>query len=259
MKRSAFLLSVVLLNASLMRAQWRTFEVASVKPSVSGVNGVQGGCHGIDSKYGSGPMAGRPPLGRCVITDGRLSHFIGIAWGVTMQNLKTGPDWIERGDERFNIEAKAENPRTATEEQLLHMLQALLIERFKLKFHREEIERPGFALMVAKSGPKLQASAFPDEAINMAGGKPSPGRPVLLNVRRFSMARLAEMLSGYGPGPTVDKTGLTGEYDFKLAWNDNAGPSVFSALQDQLGLRLEPRKVPISLFVVDSAQKPEPE
>jgi uncharacterized protein (TIGR03435 family) len=88
------------------------------------------------------------------------------------------------------------------------------------------------------------------------GGKPQ-GRPISLNVRKWCMVNLAEFLSGYGPGPVVDKTGLPGDYDIKLSWDEKDGPSVFSALQDQLGLRLEPQKVSISLFVVDSAQKPD--
>jgi len=81
-----------------------TFEVASIKPA-NEPGGVQGGCHGVDSIYTPGQQASAPPLGRCVITDGRLSHMVGIAWDVTMQMLKTGPDWIQRGDERFNLEA----------------------------------------------------------------------------------------------------------------------------------------------------------
>ena len=235
--------------ATLLPAQ--TFEVASVRPSNNPMSGVRGGCHGIDSRENL-----ETPLGRCVITDGRLSHMIGIAWDISMINLKTGPDWIQRGSDRFNLEAKAENPRTATEEQLLHMLQALLIERFKLKYHREERTESGYALLVGKNGSKLKESTA--DQMDMEGGKPIKGRPVALVVRKFSMERLAEMMSAWGPGPTVDKTGLKGEYDFKLSWDDNAGPSVFSALQDQLGLRLEPQKVTTKLFVVDSAEKPEP-
>ena len=93
-----------------------------------------------------------------MITDARLSHLIGIAYGVSMLNLKTGPDWIQRGDLRFNVEAKAENPTTTTERQLLTMLQNVLIERFQLKFHHETSEISGFALVAAKNGPKLQVS-----------------------------------------------------------------------------------------------------
>ena len=240
---------LLLLTATLLHAQ-PAFEVASIKPSNDSMGGVQGGCHGIDSK--STPV----PLGRCVITDGRLSHMIGIAWDVSMKNLKSEPDWIARGGDRFNLEAKAEDPRTTTEKQLLQMLQALLIERFKLKFHREEVKESGFAMEVGKNGPKLNESTA--DRMGFDGGKPVPGRPAAVSVRKVSMAMLAEIVSAYGPGPTIDKTGLTGEYDFKLNWDDTEGPSLATALQEQLGLKLVPQKVTTSLFVVDSAEKPGP-
>jgi uncharacterized protein (TIGR03435 family) len=238
-----------LFTATLLQAQ-SAFEVASIKPSNNPMGGVQGGCHGIDSKQTF------VPLGRCVIADGRLSHMIGIAWDVSMQNLKSEPDWIARGNDRFNLEAKAEDPRTTTEQQLIQMLQTLLVERFRLKYHREEVRASGYALVVAKNGPKLKESTA--DRMGFDGGKPSLGRPIALSVHKVSMALLAEMISGYGPGPTVDKTGLTGEYDVKLNWDDNAGPSLYSALQDQLGLKLVPQRVTTSLFVVDSAEKPGP-
>ena len=132
-----------------------TFEVASVKVGDT-LNGVRGGCRGSDTVYPPGQQAGAIPLGRCVISDARLSHLIGIAYGVTMADLRTGPDWIQRGDLRFNVGAKAEDPR-ATERQLLSMLQNLLVERFQLKFHNETREVADFVLTVASGGPKTAA------------------------------------------------------------------------------------------------------
>ena len=70
------------------------------------------------------------------------------------------------------------------------------------------------------------------------------------------MVLLAQFLSTFGPGPVKDETGLPGEYDFKLNWDETNGPSLFTALQEQLGLRLESRKVPVSFFVIESAQRP---
>jgi uncharacterized protein (TIGR03435 family) len=70
------------------------------------------------------------------------------------------------------------------------------------------------------------------------------------------MEMLAEMLTGLGPGPVRDQTGLKGAYDFKLFWDETGGPSLFTALQEQLGLRLEPHKVPLSFFIFESAQRP---
>lgn len=239
------------------------FEVASVKVAASGPNGVQGGCHGIDSVYSPRQKAEAPPLGRCVITDARLSHLIGIAYGISMQNLKTGPDWIQRGDLRFNVEGKAEEPGKATEQQLLTMLQDLLIDRFQLKFHYETSETSGFTLTVAKGGPKLQISTSDEtgQTFFAPNGqttlKPFPGQPMSLNARKYSITMLVNLLSAVGGnGPGVDKTGLSGEYDFKLAWDEDAGPALATALRDQLGLRMEAAKIPVSTFVLDSAEKP---
>jgi uncharacterized protein (TIGR03435 family) len=235
------------------------FEVASIKPATSSQNGVHGGCHGIDSIYTPGLAAAAPPFGRCVIGDARLSHLVFIAWGVpTMQLIKSGPEWIASGDERFNVEAKAENPTKVTEKQLLAMLQALLIERFQLKYHREPAELPGVALVVAKNGPKFHESKSQDEKFDFGReGKPSRGRPGTFNARRLSMEKLVHLLSTFGRrGPVVDKTGLAGHYDFTLAWDDDAGPTLDVALREQLGLRLESQKVPVEYFVIDSARRP---
>jgi uncharacterized protein (TIGR03435 family) len=232
------------------------FEVASVKPAASGPNGVHGGCHGIDSVYTPGQA--RPPLGRCVIGDARLSHLVNIAWGMqTMQLIKSGPVWIAGGDERFNVEAKAENPTEVTEKQLLAMLQALLIERFQMKFHREPTEVAGFALTVAKNGPKLHETKAEDEDFSFGEGKPIRGKPATFNARRFPMQKLVDLLSAFGGrGPGIDKTGLQGLYDFTLTWDDEAGPTLDVALREQLGLRLESQKIPVAYFVIDSAQRP---
>jgi uncharacterized protein (TIGR03435 family) len=172
--------------------------------------------------------------------------------------IKSGPEWIARGLERFDVVAKAEDPSKATEQQLLTMLQAMLVERFQMKFHREPAEEPGFALIVAKNGPLLQLSKSPDAALSLgAQGKPRPGEPVKLRARRYSMALLVRFLSTFGgKGPGVDKTGLDGLYDFTLSWDDDTGPTLSDALREQLGLRMEPQKVTISNFVIDSAQRP---
>jgi uncharacterized protein (TIGR03435 family) len=238
------------------------FEVATVKQAPPGPNGVRGGCHGNNSVYTPSQQAEAPPLGRCVITDARLSHLIGIAYGVTMLNLKTGPDWIQRGDLRFNVEGKVEDPSKSTEQQLLSMLQNLLVERFQLRFHYEPGDAAGFALTVAKNGPKLKASQSAETTVLFKGPKgeaqikPGPGQPISMTARKCSIAMLINVLSLTGNGQGLDKTGLTGEYDFTLAWDENAGPDLSTALREQLGLRIDTAKVPVSILVVDSAQKP---
>jgi len=251
------LLSTIVL-AGVAYAQ-PAFEVASVKPANPGNNGFRGGCHGIDTRYsGANERASAPPLGRCVITDARLSHMIGIAFSVgSFAYIKGGPDWLMTGTDRFSVDAKAEDPAKATEAQLLQMLQGLLIERFHLKFHRETREMPGYALLVAKNGPKFKQSTGEDVEFTFgADGKPREGQPVCLTAHKWPASMLATILTQMGKGPAIDKTGLTGEYDLKLCWNDTDGPSLFSALQDQLGLKFEAQKVPVSFFIVESAQKP---
>jgi uncharacterized protein (TIGR03435 family) len=234
-----------------------TFEVASIRLTTDGVQGVRGGCHGIDTVYTPGQQNEVPPLGRCVIRDGRLSHMVGIAWDITMQMLKTGPDWIQRGYERFNLEAKAEDPSRTTEKQLLQMLQALLIECFQLKFHLEPVDLSGFALTVAKGGPKLVESKSQDSDGSFGPkGKPSAGAG-MFKARRYSMREFVRLLSAFGDrGPGVDETGLTGLYDFTLTWDNEAGPTLETALREQLGLRMQSAKVTTSYFVIDSARRP---
>jgi uncharacterized protein (TIGR03435 family) len=240
------------------------FEVASVKIATSGGNGVSGGCRGIDSAYSAEEQkrGGMPPLGRCVITDARLSHLIGIAYGVSMQTLDTGADWIQRGDLRFDVQAKAENPATTTRQQLLTMLQNLLVERFQIKFHYVTKEESGFALVVAKNGQKLHTSTSEDEKLTFFGPNgeelPKPmGAAVKVKAQKCSVSALKDLVAFAGNmGPGVDRTGLTGVYDFSLSWNEEDGPSLASALRDQLGLQVRPEKVPVARFVLDSAQKP---
>jgi len=242
------------------------FEVASVKVAASGRNGVNGGCRGIDSVFSAEEQkrGGIPPLGRCVITDARLSHLIGIAYGVSMQVLDTGPDWIQRGDLRFDVEGKAENPASATRQQLLTMLQNLLVERFQIKFHHVTKEEPGFALIVAKNGPKLHPSTSEEEKLTFFGPNgeelPKPmGNAIRVNAWKCSLSGLKDVITFVGNiGPGVDRTGLAGVYDFTLSWNEEEGPSLASALRDQLGLEVRREKVPVDRFVLDSAQKPTP-
>ena len=265
---ASFILAV--LAASQLSAQTNAapqllkFEVASIKVAAAGPNGVRGGCRGVDSVYSSEERerGGIPGLGRCRITDARLSHLIGIAYGVSMQVLETGPDWIQRGDLRFDVDAKAENPASATREQLLTMLQNLLVERFQIKFHYVTKEEPGFALVVAKNGPKLHASTSEEEKLRFFApngeeiGKPF-GNAIQVNARKCSMSTLKDLVAFTANiGQGIDRTGLTGVYDFTLSWNEDEGPSLASALRDQLGLQLRAEKVPVVRFVLDSAQKP---
>jgi uncharacterized protein (TIGR03435 family) len=199
--------------------------------------------------------------------------MIGVAYDITMDLLKGGPDWVAGGDNRYDLEAKAEDPSTATEADLLAMLQRLLADRFKLKFHRETQEMDGFELVVAKNGPKIK-QAGPDEEERIGLGTPgsqdvgdvkraaveggkdgAPPVAMVLSVQKVSMATLAQLLQLFGRmGHIADATNLKGFYDAKLIIE--TGQAVNGPLQEQLGLKLEARKIPIEMIVVDSAEKP---
>jgi len=244
-------------------AQTQQFEVASVKPTRQ-PGGVRQACHGTDSKIlGNDPRA-LAPLGRCVVVAGRLSHMIGMAYDVPMDMLRGGPEWVATGNDRFDVEARVEDPTSATESQLMTMFQTLLADRFKLKFHREPHDSDGFALVVARNGLKVKEAA-PDEPRKLeirAGGsdfvdaiKGAPnGVLIQVNAQRISMADVVGFLRPYAQGHIIDETNLKGVYNFKLEWE--AGQSISGPLQSQLGLRLESRKVPIDYIIIDYAEKP---
>jgi len=228
------------------------FEVASVKLSTSGFNGVRGGCRGADTKYGAGDLAAAPPLGQCAITDGRLSHLIGIAYRVEMDQIKNAPDWVIANDERYNVTAAAADRASVKQADLLLMLQNLLVSRFELKFHREPKERQGFGLVVGKGGPKFQESKADKCSININGGKKGVQGLNVLVIQGCPIAQAIRAL----PGSIVDETGLAGVYDFKLEWDEMQGPSLVTAVREQLGLKLDSKMLPYSLFVIDSAKRP---
>lgn len=182
--------------------------------------------------------------------------------------------------EHFDILAKASAKITG--DQYWDMLRALLEDRFKLTYHRQTNEAQIYALVMRKKGadmgPKLRRSEDPNCPANpdstaFCGVSPAFGR---LIGKRVPMARLAQELSGPTGRPVLDRTELTGSFDFELTWTpddfrtadgrpkyvngnliDPSGPSVFQAVQEQLGLKLEPARGPVETIVIDSAQSPE--
>lgn len=177
-----------------------------------------------------------------------------IGRGFALQRYQIGgPEWLN--DVRFDIAAKFA-PGT-TSEQFQQMLQSLLADRFHLKFHRETRELPVYALVVAKGGPKLKPA---DASGNTSSN--SNGNRVHL-AATITLTRFAEYLSQHANRPVLDQTGLPGPYEITLDYaenslaanSDSTVPSLFTAVQEQLGLRLEPERAPIEFFVVDSAEK----
>jgi uncharacterized protein (TIGR03435 family) len=237
------------------------FEAASIKPTTS-ASGVTGGCRGIDSKIAPTDARNNVPLGRCVITAGRLSHLMSIAFDLPLQRISGFPDWD--GPNRFDIQAKAEDPSTASDAQLYSMLQAFMTERFKLTLHREIKEMPIFSLVASKGGLK---NIHPSEQI----GESMTPQGASLVFKGYTMQNLAEFLSmmpGVGR-PVRDMTGIQGRFDFALnvlaAKPENienvkmaiaAWETIFSDVQEQLGLRLESTKGSVENLIIDHAEKP---
>jgi uncharacterized protein (TIGR03435 family) len=215
----------------------QTFEVASIKPNTS------------DDLRSSAKLT----PGELFIENVSLQKCIALAYNVSedRDGAIVAPGWVR--ETRFDITARL--PGGTQPEQARVMLQNLLTERFKLKLHHESREARIYALLLAKNGPKLHESG-PDVRHSMRQG---PGR---LTGMRATLSEVADHLSGplYQLGrQVIDQTGLKGNYDFTLEWapsdQDTQGPSLFTALQEQLGLRLEARKASVDVLVVDSMEK----
>ena len=240
------------------------FEVASIKQEdVRLPNQITGGnCHGSDAPGQVGIPGMTVALGRCRYVGAKIKQLINNAYGIAFDRIVGGPGWIDSLP--FSIDAKAEEGSTPTQVQLMEMMRALLEDRFKLKFHREMKEVPGYALVIGKNGIKLKESAEGTRA----GGVNRPGSIS----GSMSIAVLVGSLTRALGAPVTDSTGLTARYDIDLKWSpdvgppttgpattasDPIGPSIFTAIQE-LGLRLEPKKSSLDLFVINSIEKPSP-
>ena len=228
-----------------------------------------------------GALFNFPQPGRMSINNFTLRMLIGQAYQSELGpgfQIAGGPSWIEK--DRYVILAQA--PGTTSRAEMGAMLKTLLVERFALKVHSDMKEVDAYALVMArkdaKTGPKLQ------KWDGNCNGKPAPPaqsnatgprcaaffRPPGLVMRGVTMAVLANMLSASFANlgrPVVDRTSLEGEFDFDLETNfapasanpaaaDTGPPSVFVALQEQLGLKLEPTRTTVKVLIVDSAQQP---
>lgn len=214
-------------------AQTPVFEVASVKP------------HKPDPAEFGGMSAQH---GRLNVVNFSLRNLITSAYGVRDFQVSGGPGWLDT--DRYDVAAKAEND--ADGKQLWMMMRPLLAERFKLAFHTQTKELPVYDLLVSKRGAKLHPAA-PD-----AQGASSGGRGLLV-YDKIPMSTLAAILSQSVDRQVLDKTGLTGDYAVKLEWTPGDGSdglSIFAAVEEQLGLKLEPRRGPVTTMVIDRAERP---
>ncbi len=216
-----------------------SFEAVSIKPNNLSGNEV----HGHNSP------------GRLNI---RMStrHLIQEAFAVKDFQILGGPAWL--GNNNYDFIASTATPIELNDQTIQPYLQSLLADRFQLKYHRETKESPVYFLVAAKTGPKLTKHTG-------AGGfnmdENSGKDKVTMSATNLTMAGLASWLAREMDRPVIDHTGIDGEFDVKLEWSpeqisDSSGPSIFTALQEQLGLRLESGKGPVEMIVIDSIEKP---
>jgi len=213
--------------------------------------------------------------------------LVKTAYGVHDEQIVGGPAWIE--NERFDIAAKGEgNPSgNVFREQARLMLRQALADRFKLVLHTERREIPVYALMVVRDDGRLGAQlrrsedsecSGPPQAVPTASNAPEPNpampcgsgftRPAHVNARGMEFSTLVTSISSWADRLVVDRTGLTGKFDWDLQWSMEpltpdaarpAGVSLFTALREQLGLRLESQPGVADVLVVDAVERPAPD
>jgi uncharacterized protein (TIGR03435 family) len=245
------------LVAASVAAAPPVFEAATVKINKSGSSGSH-----TDFDHG-----------RYSATNVQLKNLMHYsAYGVPEPRILGGPKWVD--SERFDIEAKVdssviEQMRTLSPEQSKlqrqAMFQQLLADRFKLAVHWETRELPVYALVVAKNGSKLQVSTKPGSGTSSSTGQLTAEGMTLAEIAQALTQELATELGRV----VIDKTGIAGRYDVTLKWTPDAsgapadngtenssGPSIFTAMQEQLGLKLESTKGPVQVLVIDHVEMP---
>ena len=221
-----------------------SFDVASIKLSPPGREG------------GNSPFGDNIQATPGSLTMRRITLKAGIAWAYHVFEYQVnGPEWI--GSERYDIAAKAASPTTTAE--LRVMLQALLADRFQLTLHRQTKEMQAFVLTVGKNGPKFHESKTEgDSSI-----QPDP-KAMSISVQRVPIAQMIDPLARMFQIPVIDMTGLKGRYDVTMNIakyipqnGEKMDPLsiIQTGLQEELGLKLEARKMPVDLLIVDHAEK----
>jgi uncharacterized protein (TIGR03435 family) len=260
----ALRLWVLLLAAIGLPAQPRAeFEVASIH---------------LSKRDAAAPAVHLSP-GRLNVENLTLRRLILVAYKVRDFQISGGPAWM--GTEQFDIDAKTDGKNGA--DAMLSMLQALLESRFQLRFHRQSDDGAVYLLTVAKSGTRLhQARCVPFDpndlrkqgalsdaertrqcgGISRSAGKLDSDGMSLEDGSGPAFQSLAGQLSLVLDRPVVNRTGLAGRFEVHLAWDaeqstsDGSQPSLFTAVQEQLGLKLEAGRAPVDRFVIDRVEKP---
>jgi uncharacterized protein (TIGR03435 family) len=254
---AALLISVSGISAQTAapRPKFDAFDVATIKP--------------VDPDAKAGRYIIMQGTNRFVEKAYTLKLLIAAAYDLNPRTISGGPGWME--SDHYDIVAVTPGEvRPSHDEQML-MLRNLLTDRFKLAFHREQKVFSIYELTVAKNGPKLKASAAPPDEPPALISTVYPQR-IVMPARNATMSDLARLMQrAILDRPVVDKTGLTGRYDFDLEWApdetqfggevpvapaDAPSPPLFAAMQQQLGLKLEATRGPVAALVVDKAERP---
>lgn len=231
------------------------FEVATVKP--------------VAANAKSGRFIKMEDMHRFIERDYTLKLLIAAAYDLNPRTVSGGPGWIE--SEHYDIVAVTPGAVRPTHDEQMAMLRSLLAERFSLRFHREPKQFSIYALEAAKSGPKLKESTVPADVPAALISTVYPQR-ILLPARNATMAEFVSMMQrAILDRPVVDRTGLSGRYDFDLEWapdetqfggdvspasSEATAAPLFSAIQQQLGLRFEATRGTVEALVIDGAERP---
>lgn len=234
-----------------------TFEVATIKPT----------------QPGTGFSIHPTRSGELVATDASLAYLIKFAYEVHPRQITKAPAWLDT--EKYDITAKPDIEGQPSLKQMRTMTQKLLADRFQLTFHREKIELPAYAVTVAKGGPKLTKNDTNPNGNPGYGGGPAGTRVINSTIAEF----IGFVLNDSLPLPVVDQTGLgSNRYNFVLKWTPessqsvpggaaagplpadtpDAPPDIFTAMEQQLGLKLESTKAPVEVMVIDKVARPSP-
>src|SRR6202789_1263223 len=252
----AFSTSAILAQSPAPRPKFDAFDVATVKP--------------VDSDAKSGRYITMQGTNRFVEKDYTLKLLIAAAYNLNSKTISGGPGWIE--SDHYDIAAVTPGEVRPNHDEQMSMLRSLLADRFKLTFHREQKVFSIYELQVAKGGPKLkQTVSQPEDPAVVGPGVVYPQR-IVLPGRNATMGNFVSLLQrAILDRPVVDKTGLSGKYDFDLEWAPDEtqfggdvppasaaapSPPLFEAIQQQLGLRLEATKGPVDALVVETAERP---
>ncbi len=203
------------------------------------------------SSSSSGGMNYGP--GRLALTNSTLANLVTWAYGVKDYQILSAPSWFR--SDRYDVNAKARGAPDLAHLKLL--LQALLADRFHLTLHKETRQLPVFTLNLGERGIRMKRGQISTDTPQITGWSNSTHKE--LTGHNATMTVLIQTLAWDLDRPIFDKTGLRGSYDFKLEWSpvedDPAGISLFTAIKEQLGLRLDSAKGPVDILLIDHADR----